>query len=68
MKKYSEKIPRREFLKKLPLAAAGVATFPTIVPAKVLGRGGSPPPSDKIVMGRDRFRHDGLSQHGGLPQ
>ncbi len=50
MKKISEKIPRREFLKRLPLAAAGVAAFPTIVPAKVLGREGSPPPSDKIVM------------------
>ncbi len=46
----SPRIPRREFLKKISLAAVGVAGFPAIVPAQVLGRAGSLPPSDKIVM------------------
>ena len=50
MNKKPEKFPRREFLKRIPLAAAGVAAFPAIVPARVLGREGAPPPSDKIVM------------------
>jgi predicted dehydrogenase len=50
MKKRPEKIPRREFLKRIPLAAAGAAAFPAIVPARVLGREGPPPPSDRIVM------------------
>src|SRR5438105_6060991 len=41
------KITRRRFL-----AAAGAAlTVPTIIPASALGRGGSPAPSERIVMG-----------------
>ncbi len=46
----SPRIARREFLKRISLAAAGVAGFPTIVPARVMGRSGILPPSDKIVM------------------
>ncbi len=41
---------RREFLKTIPLAVAGVAGFPTIVPASALGRSGSIAPSNRIVM------------------
>jgi predicted dehydrogenase len=50
MRDPSSKILRRDFLKTLPLAAAGLMGFPSIVPAKVLGRSGQIPPSDKIVM------------------
>ena len=50
MRDPSPKIRRRDFLKTLTLAAAGMMGFPTIVPAKVLGRSGQIPPSDKIVM------------------
>jgi len=41
---------RREFLRQVPLAAAGAAAFPSIVKASVLGRNGAVPPSDRIVM------------------
>jgi hypothetical protein len=41
---------RRQFLKALPLAAAGAAGFPTIVRASALGRSGAVAPSNRIVM------------------
>jgi predicted dehydrogenase len=41
---------RRQFLKGLSLAAAGLAGFPAIVPARALGRSGSIAPSNRIVM------------------
>ncbi len=41
---------RRDFLKTLPLAAAGAAGFPTIVPASALGKTNRPAPSNRIVM------------------
>ncbi len=41
---------RREFLKTVPFAAAGVAGFPTIVRASTLGRQGAVAPSNRIVM------------------
>ncbi|MDO8837250.1 MAG: Gfo/Idh/MocA family oxidoreductase [Vicinamibacterales bacterium] len=41
---------RREFLRRVPLALAGAATFPTIVKASALGLQGAVPPSDRIVM------------------
>jgi predicted dehydrogenase len=41
---------RRDFLKKVPMAVAGAAAFPTIVKASALGRDGVVPPSDRIVM------------------
>jgi len=37
-------LPRRRFMKALVAA-------PALMPASALGRGGSPPPSDRIVMG-----------------
>ena len=48
------RISRRQFLRAAAIAggsaAAGVAGFPTIVKAAVLGRGGAVAPSDRIVM------------------
>jgi predicted dehydrogenase len=41
---------RRDFLTKVPLAAAGMAAFPAIVKASALGRAGAVPASDRIVM------------------
>src|SRR4030042_4078888 len=41
---------RRQFLKTLPIAAAGVTGFPTIVSATALGRQGAVAPSNRIVM------------------
>ena len=42
---------RREFLQAGAAFGAAVAAFPYIVPARVVGAGGSIPPSEKIVMG-----------------
>lgn len=44
-------INRRKFLKRGLAATAGVALFPTVVPASAMGRGGYVAPSDRIVMG-----------------
>ena len=52
---------RREFLKKAPIAAVGIAGFPTIVKASALGLGGAVPPSDKIVMAGIGFGMQGPS-------
>jgi len=51
---------RRDFLKTLPVAVAGVAGFPTIVKAATLGREGAVPPSDKIVMAGIGFGMQGI--------
>jgi predicted dehydrogenase len=50
MNKKSRKMKRRQFLKTLPLAVAGVVGFPTIVPGSALGRSGTVAPSNRIVM------------------
>lgn len=50
MKNKSKHIPRRRFLKQISTAAVGIAAFPSIVPASVLGKEGKTSPSDKIVM------------------
>jgi predicted dehydrogenase len=41
---------RRDFLTRIPLAAAGAAAFPTIIKASALGLNGAVAPSDRIVM------------------
>ncbi|MBM3311962.1 MAG: Gfo/Idh/MocA family oxidoreductase [Candidatus Aminicenantes bacterium] len=41
---------RREFLRAVPVAAAGAAAFPTIVRASALGLNGSTAPSERVVM------------------
>ncbi len=50
MRQKPKKINRRQFLKRLSVAAAGAAGFPSIVPASVLGKTGSNAPSNRIVM------------------
>ena len=44
------KISRRTFLKKTAMTAAAVG-FPVIIPANVMGRNGSVPPSERINIG-----------------
>jgi hypothetical protein len=55
------KSSRRHFLKSTTKAGALLA-FPTIIPARVLGRGGAVPPSEQIQLGaigiRGRGMHD----------
>jgi len=49
----NKKMDRREFLKKLPAAAAGTAAllgFPGVIPASVLPKPGRTSPNDRIVM------------------
>jgi predicted dehydrogenase len=41
---------RRDFIKKVPMALAGAAVFPTVVRASALGLNGAVLPSDRIVM------------------
>lgn len=41
---------RRDFLKTTGLTTAAIG-FPTIISSSVLGRGATPPPSERIVMG-----------------
>lgn len=43
-------LTRRQFLMR-GAAAGGMAALPCLVPARVLGRGGIVPPSERIVMG-----------------
>ncbi len=42
---------RRGFLTRTMQAACGAAVFPSIIPSRVLGAGGSVAPSSRIVMG-----------------
>lgn len=51
---------RRQFLKSLSAAAAGVMGFPSIVPASVLGKSEIPPPSNRIVMAGIGFGMQGI--------
>lgn len=60
MKIKPKKINRRQFLKQLSVAAVGVAGFPSIVPASVLGKSGAIAPSDRIVMAAIGFGMMGI--------
>ncbi len=42
---------RRKFIKQGTIAATGMLTIPTIIPASALGKNGFVAPSDRIVMG-----------------
>ncbi len=50
MSKSINKLKRRAFLKKSAIGTA-VAMAPTIIPASALGRDGTTPPSERIVLG-----------------
>lgn len=50
MTKIPKKINRRQFLKKMSIAAVGTVGFPSIVPASVLGKSSTSAPSNRIVM------------------
>lgn len=54
------KINRRQFLKGVTAAAAGVIGFPSIVPASALGKAGGPAPSGRIVMAGIGFGMQGI--------
>lgn len=51
MKSEREVPTRREAIKQTAATAAGLAAFPTIVPASALGRDGQVAPSNRITMG-----------------
>jgi predicted dehydrogenase len=60
---------RRQFLKNMGRGALGVGAitaFPTIVPASVLGRGGRPSPSNRIVMASVGYGWMGSSNHNAF--
>lgn len=57
----SEKSSRRVFVKRSAAVAAGAFVFPSIIPSKVLGMGGSRPPSDRVVIGSIGTGSQGMS-------
>ena len=57
----SEKSSRREFVKRSAKVAAGAVILPRIIPSSVFGRGGSIPPSDRIVIGAIGAGSQGMS-------
>jgi predicted dehydrogenase len=56
-----DKSSRREFVKQSAKIVAGAVILPNIIPASVLGKGGSTPPSDRIVMGAIGVGSQGMS-------
>jgi len=63
MSKSIQKLERRQFLKKSAIGAA-VAMAPTIIPASALGRDGTTPPSERIVLGGIGIGNRGLYDLG----
>ena len=59
-----ERSSRREFVKQSAKIVAGAIILPNIIPASVLGKGGSTPPSDRIVMGAIGTGSQGMSNMG----
>ncbi len=59
--KRSRPMRRRDFLRSIPMAAAGVAAFPVIIKASALGLNGAVPASDRIVMAGIGFGMQGGS-------
>jgi len=66
MKGNKQTFNRRQFIKSVSAAAVGLAGFPSIVSASVLGRGGRVPPSDKIVMAGIGFGMMGIPNMRGF--
>lgn len=60
----TEKSSRREFVKQSAKIAAGAVILPNLIPASVLGKGGSTPPSDRIVIGAIGVGSQGTSNMG----
>jgi predicted dehydrogenase len=56
-----DKSSRREFVKQSAKIAAGAIILPNIIPASVLGKGGSTPPSDRIAIGCIGVGSQGMS-------
>jgi predicted dehydrogenase len=56
-----DKSSRREFVKQSAKVVAGAIILPNIIPASVLGKGGSMPPSDRIVIGAIGTGSQGMS-------
>jgi predicted dehydrogenase len=52
---------RREFVKQSAKIVAGAIILPNIIPASALGKGGSTPPSDRIVIGAIGTGSQGMS-------
>lgn len=63
MSKSMPKLERRQFLKKSAIGTA-VAMAPTIIPASALGRDGTTPPSERIVLGGIGIGNRGLYDLG----
>ena len=57
---------RRDFLKTVPSAVAGIVGFPTIVRASALGKAGRPAASDRVVMAGIGFGMQGPSNMQGF--
>jgi len=56
-----DKSSRRDFVKQSAKIVAGAVILPNIIPASVLGKGGSTPPSDRIVIGAIGVGSQGMS-------
>ncbi|MBK7712467.1 MAG: hypothetical protein IPJ37_17020 [Bacteroidales bacterium] len=57
----TDKSSRREFVKQSAKVVAGAIILPNIIPASALGKGGSTPPSDRIVIGAIGTGSQGMS-------
>jgi predicted dehydrogenase len=56
-----DKSSRREFVRQSAKIVAGAVILPNIIPASVLGKGGSTPPSDRVVIGSIGVGSQGMS-------
>ena len=56
-----DKSSRREFVRNSAKIVAGAIILPNIIPASALGKGGSTPPSDRIVIGAIGTGSQGMS-------
>jgi predicted dehydrogenase len=57
----TDKSSRREFVKQSAKIVAGAVILPNIIPASALGKGGSTPASDRIVIGAIGTGSQGMS-------
>jgi predicted dehydrogenase len=57
----TDKSSRREFVKQSAKVVAGAIILPNIIPSSALGKGGSTPPSDRVVIGAIGTGSQGMS-------